>query len=60
MDSVLGSLTTLNSHVIDYDNYFKNVQANVTTFSNILQENYDGITNLTAGTFNGMDCRVIG
>jgi hypothetical protein len=60
MDTVLATLTTLNTDVIDYDNYFKNVQANVTTFSTILQTNFDRTTNLTAGTFNGMDCRVIG
>lgn len=60
MDTVLNDLTTLNIDVTDYDNYFKNVQANVTTFSTILQTNFDGTTNLTAGTWNGMDCRVIG
>jgi hypothetical protein len=60
MNTVLSSLTALLTGVTDYDNTFKNIQANITTFSTILQTSFDGITNLTAGTFNGMDCRVIG
>jgi hypothetical protein len=60
MNTVLTSMNTLLTDVTDYDNFFKQVQANVTTFSTILQTNFDGTTNLTAGTFNGMDCRVIG
>ena len=59
-NTVLDSLNTLLSDVTAYDNYYKNILANVSTFSTILQTNFDGITNLTSGTFNGMDCRVIG
>jgi hypothetical protein len=59
-NTVLPSLNTLLSDVTSYDNYYKTILANVSTFSTILQTNFDGTTNLTAGTFNGMDCRVIG
>jgi hypothetical protein len=60
MNAVLGSLSTLQADVTSYDNSFKGVQANLTTFATILQTNFNGITNLTSGTFSGMDCRVIG
>lgn len=60
MATVQTSLSSLLTSVTNYDNAFKAVQANITTFSTILQTNYDGLTNLLTGTFNGMDCRVIG
>ena len=60
MTTVQTSLSSLLTSVTTYDNAFKAVQANISTFSTILQTNYDGLTNLVTGTFNGMDCRVIG
>lgn len=60
MATVQSSLSSLLTSVTNYDNSFKGVQANITTFSTILQTNFDGLTNLITGTFNGMDCRVIG
>jgi hypothetical protein len=60
MHGVLADLTTLKSKVTDYDTTFKAIQANISTYSTILQTNFNGQTNLTSGTFNGLDCRVIG
>lgn len=60
MNAVLSDLTTLQSKISDYDTTFKSTQANISTYSTILQTNFNGLTNLTSGTFNGLDCRVIG
>jgi len=60
MNGVLTALTGLGTSISTYDTNFKNTQANITTYSTILQSNFNSITNLTAGTFNGLDCRVIG
>ena len=60
MNIVLANLTTLQSKITDYDTTFKATQANISTYSTILQTNFNGLTNLTSGTFNGLDCRVIG
>jgi len=60
MNAVLADLTTLQSKINDYDTTFKATQANVSSYSSILQTNFNGLTNLTVGTFNGLDCRVIG
>lgn len=60
MNSVIGSLNTLKTYVTNYDNAFKSTQASLSTFSTILQSSFNEATNLTSGTFNGMDCRVIG
>jgi hypothetical protein len=60
MNGVLTALTSLGLSISNYDTNFKIAQANITTYSTILQSNFNPITNLTAGTFNGLDCRVIG
>lgn len=57
---VLANLSTLQTKITDYDTTFKGTQANISTYSTILQTNFNGLTNLTSGTFNGLDCRVIG
>jgi hypothetical protein len=60
MNGVLTALTSLGTSISAYDTNFKNAQANITTYATILQSNFGTTTNLTAGTFNGLDCRVIG
>ena len=60
MNGVLSDIINLGVSISNYDTNFKSTQANITTYSSILQSNFDAITNLTSGTFNGLDCRVIG
>ncbi len=60
MNIVLANLSHLQSTITDYDTTFKATQSNISTYSTILQTNFNGLTNLTSGTFNGLDCRVIG
>ncbi len=60
MTAVIASLNTIQTNVLSYDTAFKGTQSNLSTFSTILQTNYAGTTNTLTGTFNGMDCRVIG
>jgi hypothetical protein len=60
MTSVLSDLSSLQTKITDYDTTFKSSQANISTYATILQTNYNGQTNLTAGSFNGLDCRVLG
>ena len=60
MSQVTTDLTNLLSKVTDYDTTFKGTQANISTYKTILESSYNGLTNLTAGTYNGLDCRVLG
>jgi hypothetical protein len=60
MAGVATSLADLLNKVTDYDNTFKATQANISNYKTILESSYNGVDNLTAGTFNGLDCRVLG
>ena len=60
MSSVTTSLNTLQTQINNYDTAFKNTQANISTYKTILETNFNSLTNLTSGTFNGLDCRVLG
>jgi hypothetical protein len=60
MNLVLTDLNSLQTKITDYDNTFKATQASISTYSTILETNYNGLTNLTSGSFNGLDCRVLG
>lgn len=63
MNAVIAKLNILKTDVTSYDTAFQTVQASLSTFSTILQSsqnNFKGTTDLTTGTFNGMDCRVVG
>lgn len=60
MTTVLSNLNSLQTKITDYDTQFKLTQANISTYSTILQTNFNPLTNLTSGTFNGLDCRVLG
>ena len=60
MSGVTTDLTNLQTKINDYDTSFKGTQANISTYKTILETNFDPITNLTSGTFNGLDCRVLG
>lgn len=59
MNTVKTSLNTLLSSINSYDSTFQGVQSSLSSFSTILQSNYDGQTNLITGSFNGLDCRTI-
>ena len=59
MDTVTTDISNLQTLVNNYDTSFKATQANISSYKTILENNYDSITNRTAGTFNGLDCRVI-
>ncbi len=60
MTNVLTSLTNLQSKITDYQTTFNAIQANISTYSTILQSSFNDQINLVSGSFNGLDCRVIG
>jgi len=60
MDSVNGSLASLKTIVDDYTTKANSVKAGLNSFKTTLEANLNSMTNLTSGSFNGMDCRAIG
>jgi hypothetical protein len=54
------NLNNIKSFVQNYDTKLKSVQANVNTFKTNLNTNFDSTNNLVYGSFNGVDCRVVG
>lgn len=59
MDSVNGSISSLKVIVDDYTTKANSVKAGVNSFKTTLETNMNSMTNLTSGSFNGMDCRTI-
>jgi hypothetical protein len=59
MDTVDGSLDNLKTVVNDYTSKVDTEKASINKFKTALQSNLDSMTNLTSGSFNGMDCRII-
>lgn len=60
MDSLNGSIVSLKTIVDDYSAKVSSVKANIDSFKTTLEANFDSMTNLTSGSFNGVDCTVIG
>jgi hypothetical protein len=60
MDAVNGSIDSLKIIVDNYATKVSSVKAAVNSFKTTLEANLNSMTNLTSGSFNGMDCRVIG
>jgi hypothetical protein len=60
MSTATSSLNSDLTNINSYDTDFKATQSNISTYKTILETNYNGLTNLTAGTFYGLDCRVLG
>ena len=60
LESVQNTLDAQSALVTDYDNSVKTIQANLNSFKSNLETNFDSTTNLTSGSFNGVDCRVLG
>lgn len=55
-----GDLDNLKTYVDTYDTSMKKIQASLSSFKENLQINFNSETNLTSGSFNGMDCRSLG
>jgi len=60
MNSVQSNLNNLQANINLYDTKFKSSQSNISAYTTILKTNFDSTTNVTSGSFNGLDCRVIG
>lgn len=60
LQAVQNTLDAQSALVTDYDNSVKTIQANLNSFKSNLETNFDSTTNLTSGSFNGVDCRVLG
>ena len=60
MNAVQTNIDNIKLAVDDYDLSMKTIQASLNTFKSNLETNFDSETNLTSGSFNGVDCRVVG
>ena len=60
MDTVNGSIISLKTTADDYATKVSAVKASLNSFKTTLEANLDSMTNLTSGSFNGVDCKVIG
>ena len=60
LENVQSTLDTESAAVTNYDNAVKTIQANLNSFKSNLETNFNSETNLTSGSFNGVDCRVLG
>lgn len=60
MDTFNGSIISLKTIVDDYTTKVSSVKANLNSFKTTLEANLNSMTNLTSGSFNGVDCTVIG
>ena len=60
MDSVNSSLASLKIIVDDYATKTNSIKAGVNSFKTTLEANLNSMTNLTSGSFNGMDCKTVG
>lgn len=60
MDMVNSSIVSLKTTVDDYATKVSSVKASLNSFKTTLEANLDSMTNLTSGSFNGVDCKVIG
>lgn len=60
MDTVNTSIASLKTIVDDYAVKANSVKAGLNSFKTTLEANLNSMTNLTSGSFNGMNCRAIG
>ncbi len=60
MDTVNASINSLKVLVDDYATKVNSVKAALNSFKTTLEANLNSMTNLTSGSFNGIDCRTIG
>lgn len=60
MDTMNGTLNSIKTLVDNYATKTNSVKAGLNSFKTTLQANLDSMTNLTSGSFNGVDCRTIG
>ena len=60
MQTVTSNLAAIQTTVLSYDTSMKTIQASLNSFKSNLETNFNSETNLTSGSFNGLDCRVVG
>ena len=60
MDTINSSIVSLKTTVDDYATKVSSSKASLNSFKTTLEANLDSMTNLTSGSFNGVDCKVIG
>lgn len=60
LSTVQTNLNTLNTNVNNYQSKVSTIQGNLNSFKSNLIQNFNSQTNLATGSFNGVDCRVIG
>ena len=60
LDIVQNTIDSESAAVTNYDNAVKTIQASLNSFKSNLETNFNSETNLTSGSFNGVDCSVMG
>lgn len=58
--SVQSNLDTIQTNVNTYQSKVSTIQGNLNSFKSNLLQNFNSQTNLATGSFNGLDCRVLG
>lgn len=60
MDSLISSLNSLKVLVDDYAVKTNSIKASLNSFKTTLETNINSMTNSTSGSFQGIDCKIIG
>lgn len=60
MATVTSTIQNLKTTADDYQTNANSLKANLNSFKTTLDTNFNSLTNSQSGTFNGIDCRVIG
>lgn len=59
METTKDKVNNIKTVVKDYTKKVDSVKASLNTFQTSLETNFDSMTNLKSGSFNGMDCKII-
>lgn len=60
MNTIQTNVNSINTNVNTYQSKVGTIQGNLNSFKSNLIQNFNSLTNLAYGSFNGVDCRVIG
>lgn len=58
--TVQSNLDNIKTNVVSYESRVQTIQGSLSSFKSTLVQNFNSQTNLVTGSFNGVDCRVIG
>ena len=60
MATVQANINNIKTNVNNYESKVSTIQGNLNSFKSNLVQNFNSLTNLVYGSFNGVDCRVVG